>query len=113
MGWRFHRVLSAGLMRLNLSRTGVGWSCGIPGLRYGVSATGRRYVTLGFPGLGLYWMKYLSPSTLHQPTPSLGPTGVSTGSVSHPSASVGAPSATTSTGSGSSAQNPWWKQGRP
>src|SRR5437870_4131412 len=70
MGWRFRHVFSAGLMRFTLSRAGVGSSFGLPGLRYGISATGRHYISLGFPGLGLYWMKYLAttPSS-HQPTP--------------------------------------------
>ena len=59
MSWRFRRVISAGLLRLNLSRRGIGWSVGIPGVRYGRSATGALYVSVGFPGLGLYWFKYL------------------------------------------------------
>lgn len=62
MAWRFRKVFSTGPFRLSLSRRGVGWSWGVPGLRYGVSADGRRYVSVGFPGLGLYWIKYLGPS---------------------------------------------------
>jgi len=60
MGWRLRRSASFGPFRLNLSRNGIGWSWGIPGLRYGRTATGRPYVSVGFPGLGLYWMKYLT-----------------------------------------------------
>lgn len=59
MSWRWRKAIGAGPLRLNLSRSGVGWSWGIPGLRYGVTPHGRRYVSVGFPGLGLYWMKYL------------------------------------------------------
>ena len=59
MSWRFRRVMSAGPFRLNLSRHGAGWSVGIPGVRYGRSATGTPYVSLGFPGLGLYWFRYM------------------------------------------------------
>jgi hypothetical protein len=62
MSWRFRRVISAGLLRLNLSRRGIGWSVGIPGMRYGRSAMGAPYVSLGFPGLGLSWFKYLRDS---------------------------------------------------
>jgi hypothetical protein len=62
MAWRFRKVFSTGPFRLNLSRRGVGWSWGVPGLRYGVSADGRRYLSVGFPGLGLYWIKYLGPA---------------------------------------------------
>ena len=59
MSWRFRRIMSNGPFRLNVSRRGVGWSVGIPGLRYGRSAAGAPYVSVGFPGLGLYWFKYL------------------------------------------------------
>ena len=59
MSWRFRRVISAGPFRLNLSRRGAGWSVGIPGVRYGRSATGAPYVSVGFPGLGLYWFNHL------------------------------------------------------
>lgn len=59
MSWRFRKVFSGGPFRWTLSRGGIGWSWGIPGLRYGVSATGRRYVSCGIPGFGLYWVKYL------------------------------------------------------
>jgi hypothetical protein len=58
MGWRLRRSWSVGPVRLNLSRSGVGWSWAVPGLRYGRTATGLSYVCIGFPGLGLYWMKY-------------------------------------------------------
>src|SRR6185295_17193963 len=67
MGWRFRKVFSRGPLRLTLSRGGVGWSWGIPGLRYGVSATGQRYVSVGFPGFGLYWIKYLSSHVTQLP----------------------------------------------
>ena len=65
MGWRLRRVLSFGPFRLNVSGSGLGWSWGIPGFRYGRTATGRPYLSIGFPGLGFYWMKYLAiePST--------------------------------------------------
>jgi hypothetical protein len=58
MSWRVRRVFSTGPFRLNLSRRGVGWSIGVPGLRYGRSAVGTPYISVGFPGLGLYWFKY-------------------------------------------------------
>lgn len=128
MGWRFRKVFSAGLMRVSLSRGGVGWSVGIPGLRYGVSATGRRYVSFGVPGFGVYWMKYLSGSGLsHQtqgpqpipaPTPPVGRIGgASAGGPSLGSPSAGVPSTNalvgTTSPAGSSSRQPWWKQGRP
>jgi hypothetical protein len=44
-----------GGVRLNLSKTGVGLSCGVPGMRYSVHSSGRRTRTAGLPGTGLYW----------------------------------------------------------
>ena len=73
MGWRFRKVFSRGPLRLILSRRGVGWSWGIPDLRYGVSPDGRRYVSVGFPGFGLYWIKYLDASS--RPVGGESPTG--------------------------------------
>ena len=67
MSWRFRRAISSGPFRLNISRRGVGWSVGIPGFRYGRSADGAPYVSIGFPGLGLYWFKRLSLQTRPRP----------------------------------------------
>ncbi len=57
MGFRLRRVFNLGPLRATLSKTGVGLSAGLPGLRVGVGADGRRQVTLGFPGTGLSWTK--------------------------------------------------------
>jgi hypothetical protein len=40
----------------------MGMSFGIPGCRVGVSSTGRKYISFGFPGTGLYFIKYLTNS---------------------------------------------------
>ena len=53
--WRWRKVLAGGPFRLNLSKTGIGGSVGIPGFRTGISATGCKYIALGIPGTGLYW----------------------------------------------------------
>jgi Protein of unknown function (DUF4236) len=58
MGWRFRKVFQAGAFRWTLSKRGIGFSWGLPGLRFGVSPTGRRYVAFGIPGTGLYYIKY-------------------------------------------------------
>ncbi len=63
MGWRWRQYIRIGPLKYVLSRSGVGVSIGVPGLRYGVTAAGRRFVSVGIPGLGLYWYRYLgSPS---------------------------------------------------
>lgn len=59
MGWRFRRFFGIGPLRWSLNKTGVGWSIGIPGVRYGVSPNGNRHISIGIPGTGLYWMKNL------------------------------------------------------
>jgi hypothetical protein len=46
-------------------------SWGIPGFRVGVSANGRKYITLGIPGTGIYFTKYFNQqqqSKSNQPT---------------------------------------------
>ena len=52
MGWRFQRRIG-NLVRFNLSRSGIGISAGVPGLRTGISARGRPYAWFGLPGTGL------------------------------------------------------------
>lgn len=59
MGWRFRRSVGFGPVRVNLSRSGVGYSVGVPGLRVGVRGSGRRYRTVSVPGTGLYETKNL------------------------------------------------------
>jgi len=79
MTWRFRKVFGAGPLRWILTKKGVGWSIGMPGFRYGISSNGKRYISVGFPGLGLYWIKYLDePTKQHsQITSSIQPPGLS------------------------------------
>lgn len=53
MGWQYRRSASFGPFRVNLSRSGIGYSVGGRGFRTGVSAGGRRYSSVGIPGTGL------------------------------------------------------------
>lgn len=48
--WRFRKVFGRGPFRWTLSKRGIGWSWGIPGLRYGVSPSGQRYISLSITG---------------------------------------------------------------
>jgi tetratricopeptide (TPR) repeat protein len=58
VGFRFYKSVGLGRgVRLNLSKTGVGTSAGIPGLRYSVHSSGRSTRTAGLPGTGLYYRK--------------------------------------------------------
>lgn len=45
-----------------MSRSGVGWSWGIPGFRIGKSADGTTWISVGIPGTGLYFTKRLRES---------------------------------------------------
>jgi len=108
MGWRFRQVFRSGPFRWSLSKKGVGWSFGIPGLRYGVSPNAQRYVSVGIPGTGLYYIKYLHSK---KPT-SAPPTSVSS---TPPSSKLrGIPNAQSSpqppNPSSTTASQPWWKQ---
>jgi uncharacterized protein DUF4236 len=98
MGWRFQKRLSMGPLRVNFSRRGVGTSVGIPGLRIGQSATGRRYLTLGLPGSGLSYTKTLPRSRQTRRTSPQGPP------ISPTPPPTAAPPTTGQT------MQPWWRQ---
>ncbi len=51
--WRRSKSLLGGLVRLNLSRRGLGVSVGVPGFRLSFGADGKRRRTLSIPGTGL------------------------------------------------------------
>jgi tetratricopeptide (TPR) repeat protein len=53
----YRRVNLGGGVHLNISKTGVGLSAGIPGARYSVHSSGRTVKTVGLPGTGLYYRK--------------------------------------------------------
>jgi hypothetical protein len=60
MSWRFlRRFRLGGGFNLNLTRSGLGWSWGVPGVRIGTSGAGRRWISFGIPGTGLYFYKTL------------------------------------------------------
>lgn len=51
MGWSYRKSLKMGPVRFNLSKSGIGTSIGVRGLRVGTSGTGRTYVRAGRRGL--------------------------------------------------------------
>lgn len=67
MGWRFRKSFKMGPLRWSLSKRGIGTSWGIPGFRVGQSPDGRRYVSLGIPGTGFYYIRYFG-SRKHRPS---------------------------------------------
>jgi len=64
-------MLGVGPFRWSLNKTGIGWSIGIPGIRYGISPTGQRHLSIGIPGTGLYWIKYFSATQASNNIPTL------------------------------------------
>lgn len=62
MGFRFQKSIGIGkLLRLNISKSGIGFSAGIPGLRISTGPRGA-YFTAGLPGTGLSYRKKINNS---------------------------------------------------
>ena len=60
MGFRFRKSINlGGGFRINLSKTGVGYSWGTKGFRYTKTATGKRRKTLSIPGTGVSYTQDL------------------------------------------------------
>src|SRR6266568_1859115 len=70
MPWGFRRSLRiAGPLRLNLSKSGLGLSLGVPGLHVGRGPRGA-YLRAGIPGTGVYYRKSLNgPRPVHTRAP--------------------------------------------
>jgi len=54
MAWRFSRYLQRGPFIVNYSRSGVGYSFGVPGFRIGINARKKKYISIGFGGMRWY-----------------------------------------------------------
>jgi hypothetical protein len=57
MGWSFRRSFRFGPFRVNLSKSGVGYSVGTRGIRVGEDSEGRRYRSLNIPGTGITFLR--------------------------------------------------------
>ena len=53
MGFYYLKSIGIGPFRLNLGKSGVGYSVGTRGFRTGLSSRGRRYTTFSLPGTGI------------------------------------------------------------
>jgi hypothetical protein len=53
MGWTYRKSVGLGPFRINLSKSGIGYSVGGMGFRTGVSSRGRSYRSFSVPGTGL------------------------------------------------------------
>lgn len=79
MGWSFRRSVNFGPLRINLSKSGVGYSVGTRGFRIGQDSRGRRYQAVSIPKTGIYRRDYqpkvstqLASSSTTAPVKSLG-----------------------------------------
>jgi hypothetical protein len=53
MGFYYRKSVNLGPFRVNIGKSGIGYSVGTRGFRSGVSSRGRRYTTFGIPGTGI------------------------------------------------------------
>ena len=60
MGWTYRKSVGCGPFRINLSKSGIGYSVGGGGFRMGVNSRGRSYRSCSIPGTG---MRYYSSSS--------------------------------------------------
>lgn len=63
MGFRFRKSIPIGKhFRINLSKSGIGYSCGVKGARFTKTANGKNRTTLSVPGTGI---SYTTESKAH------------------------------------------------
>ena len=53
MGWTFRKSFTLGPFRVNISKSGISYSVGLGGFRWGVDSKGRSYKSVSVPGTGL------------------------------------------------------------
>ena len=53
MGFYYRKSVNLGPFRVNVSKSGMGYSLGGRGFRTGISAVGRPYSTFSLPGTGV------------------------------------------------------------
>lgn len=53
MGFYYRKSVGLGPFRVNLSKSGVGYSVGGKGFRTGVNSRGKRYTSFSLPGTGI------------------------------------------------------------
>ena len=64
MGLRFRKSINIGPLRINFSKSGVGFSLGVKGFRVGRSAKGKKTATVSIPGTGISYVQNLEKDSL-------------------------------------------------
>ena len=57
MGFTYRKSVNFGPFRVNLSKSGVGYSVGSRGFRVGTTARGKKYTSFSIPGTGVGYRK--------------------------------------------------------
>lgn len=70
---RYRRSIGNRFGRVNFTKTGIGYSVGVPGFRYSSHSSGRRTTTVGLPGTGLSWRKQETRTASQEVTPQESP----------------------------------------
>lgn len=66
MGLRFRKSFTFGPLRINVSKSGVGFSLGVKGFRIGRSAKGKNTATVSLPGTGLSYVQDLDAESIKE-----------------------------------------------
>lgn len=66
MGLRFRKSITIGPLRINISKSGIGFSLGVKGFRISRSAKGKNTATVSLPGTGLSYVQDLDPESLKE-----------------------------------------------
>ena len=74
MGFRFRKSIKAGPFRVNLSKSGIGYSVGTKGLRFTKKAGGGTRTTASIPGTGISYVKDSKKDTKKTPFKAAPPT---------------------------------------
>ena len=64
MGLRFRKSINIGTLRINFSKSGIGFSLGVKGFRVSRSAKGKMSATASLPGTGLSYVQNLDAKSI-------------------------------------------------
>jgi hypothetical protein len=67
MAWGFRKSINFGPLRINTSKSGLGYSFGGRGFRIGKDSRGRGYRSTSIPGTGIYNRTYTKKSAVSKP----------------------------------------------
>ena len=66
MGQRFRKSINIGPLRINFSKSGIGFSLGVKGFRISRSAKGKNTATVSLPGTGVSYVQNLDKESLEE-----------------------------------------------